>query len=105
MEFKYKYDSKYDGEIDIALQYGEYVNGGTAIQMVCNFEGYPEPWSTLTVWLPGLEDDEVAIDVNNVDNGLQWAIDNGLVKPAHRYQQSGYVTYPICTLIESQTAH
>lgn len=100
MEFKYKLNTPYSGEIDIALQFAEYTNGGTAIQMFCNMEGYPEPWSTLTVWLPGLLPDEVAIDVNNNKNGLEWAIENGLVEPAHRHLHSGYVTYPVCKLKE-----
>lgn len=100
MEFNYIYKSDYSGDVPIALQYDEYTNGGTAIQMICNLEGYPEPWSVLTVWLPGLSKEEVAIDVNNVKNGLAWAIENNLVNTPIRWVQSGYVSYPVCKLIK-----
>ena len=101
MEFKYKLESPYSGTIDIALEFEEYTNGGTAIMMYCNYEGYAEPWNTLTVWVPGLAPDEVAIDTNNNKNGLQWAIDNGLVATPYRYKKSGFCSFPVCKLLKT----
>ena len=102
MEFKYKLDTSYSGLIDIALNYdGEYSNGGSSFTLYCNMDGYPAPYTGLTVWLPGLQPDEIAIDTNNFQGGLKWAIENGIVSPPYRHINSGYCTYPVCKLLKT----
>lgn len=101
LEYKYKLKTKYSGEIDIAVHRQEYSEGGVAITLMCNLDGYPEPWTTLTLWHKDLQPGEVAIKNYSENEGmLQWAIDNKLVFPPHRYVQGeGYITsFPVCKL-------
>lgn len=101
LDFKYKLDTKYSGKIDIALQFNEYVQGGTAITMVSRTEGYPEPWTTLTTWIEGLKEDEVAIKNYSENEGmLEWAIENGIVARPHRWVPQGWVSFPVCKLLK-----
>lgn len=63
-----------------------------------------EPYATLTVNLPDapIEDDEVAIDVNNLGMGIiNELVEQSIIdypKP-DKWVQSGYVSYPICKLL------
>lgn len=59
-------------------------------------EGWPEPWSTLTVNLSVKCRDNCAfIDVNNNgDDIIEWLISNNLGKLTGRTQLSGWCVYP-----------
>ena len=71
-------------------------NGNLCISMYTNEDGFPEPWSTLTVNL-GVKCKEncAFIDVNN--NGMEiidWLVDNNLGRVLPREKISGFCIYP-----------
>lgn len=56
-----------------------------------------EPVATVTVWVPGLDPDEVAIkDYEEGEGMLRVAIDAGWVYSPHRYVPTGYAKIPVC---------
>lgn len=71
-------------------------NGNLAIQLMTEEEGFPEPWSFLTVNLGVTCPENCAfVDINN--NGeeiLDFIINNNIGKPTGRCKTSGFVTYP-----------
>lgn len=71
-------------------------NGNLYVGLVTHEEGYPEPWSSLTVNLDvRCEKNRAFIDVNN--NGMEiipWLEENGLGKLKHRIEYSGFCMYP-----------
>lgn len=71
-------------------------NGNLYVGLVSWDEGFPEPWSDLTVNLSvPCKPNCAFIDTNN--NGEQiidWLIKNGLGKKTRRIGQSGWCTYP-----------
>lgn len=70
----------------------EYTNGGSAIQL---FEKN-DPFMTATVWLPGLNADEVAIKDYSENEGILAAlIQAGIISDVLYYNES----FPICKLI------
>jgi hypothetical protein len=63
-----------------------------------------EPFAVLTVNLPDaiMEEDEAAIDVNNLGNGIiaQLVSQSIIENPkGDKWAQSGYVNYPICKVL------
>lgn len=84
----------------ISLTISKYTeNNNLAIFMTSYEEGYPEPWSNLTVNLSEkLPLDFAYVDTNN--NGqeiLKWIEDNKLGKFTGVMKRSGYCTYPLYT--------
>lgn len=71
-------------------------NGNLYVGLITHEEGYPEPWSDLTVNLGVQCKANCAfIDVNN--NGMQiidWLIDNNLGRILAREKVSGFCVYP-----------
>ncbi len=59
-------------------------------------EGYPEPWSDLTVNLGvSMEPDCAFIDTNNNGEGIiDWLIENNIAIPTGYWAKSGFCTYP-----------
>lgn len=88
---------KYHGE-DMTLKRQQYQNGGVALTLD-DEEGFP--YTTATVWVPGLKKGEVAIkDYAENEGMLATLIQHGIVKPPHRTVASGFVTIPVCYLEE-----
>lgn len=88
----------WDSEHDIALSVEHYeISGNLAIQMWSFDEGYPEPWSMLTVNLDRKCEPNCAfIDTNN--NGVEiidWLEANHLGYDTGIIHSSGYCTYPM----------
>ena len=82
---------------EISLHIDSYVdNGNLYVGMTCYDDGYPEPWSDLTVNLDAECSEFCAfIDTNN--NGrdiMKWLIDNSLGYPTGRISTSGFCAYP-----------
>ena len=71
-------------------------NENLYVGLITNEEGYPEPWSDLTVNLSVKCKDNCAfIDTNN--NGeeiIDWLMENNLGKPTGRIKASGWCIYP-----------
>ena len=71
-------------------------NNNLYVGLVTHEEGWPEPWSSLTVNLSvKCADDCAFIDTNN--NGeeiIDWLVENKLGKPTGRIKVSGWCVYP-----------
>lgn len=76
----------------------QYVNGGTALQLVDADDG--SPIATASVWIPGLQGDEIAIKDYSENEGMLAAlVASGIVTDPHRFEPSGFVTIPVCRLL------
>ena len=82
---------------EISFRLNNYANSGNlAVEMVCWDDGYPEPWSILTVNLTKKCKPNCAfIDINN--NGeyiTTWLESNNLGMETGNFEISGYCIYP-----------
>lgn len=90
-------DTRYGTTIPVTFRKSNYVeNNNLYIGIVCWDEGFPEPWSDLTVNLSIKCDADCAfVDVNN--NGeeiIDWLQKNNLAIPTGRVARSGFCMYP-----------
>lgn len=81
-------------EKSIRLVQEQYVYGGMA---VCAYLRNGEPWSDLTVNIPGTmtPDGMAFIDTNNNPWAEAFLVENGLAKPTGVTGRSGYCSYPL----------
>ena len=88
--------NKWGSAHQITFHIADYAdNGNLYVGMICHDDGYPEPWSDLTVNL----DIKCAhycafIDSNN--NGreiIRWLIENNIGYPTGRISTSGFCAY------------
>lgn len=88
---------KYGEKFPIELVLGYYPNGSFGIALNSWSEGYPEPWSKLTVNLDEKLPPYCAyVDTNN--NGediVDWIIENNLGELTGDYGYSGFCKYPL----------
>lgn len=71
-------------------------NGNLYVGLITHEEGYPEPWSDLTVNL-GVKCKEncAYIDTNNNGNEIiEWLVENKLGVPTGHMRPSGFCVYP-----------
>lgn len=74
-----------------------YSLGGTVLQLI-DQDGLP--YATATMWISGLEKDEVAIKNYSENEGMLHALMSaGIVEAPHRTVLNGYVTVPVCKLM------
>ena len=70
-------------------------NDNLAIMLICETEGFPEPYATITVNIDDLDENQSCVDTNN----CPWAIDlieeYKLGEPTGKIIQSGFCTYPV----------
>lgn len=88
---------KYGSNHPIELLKSSYCNNGNlAIEMVTYEDGYPEPWSMLTVNLDDvLEPDCAYVDINNNGEDITaWIEQNSLGTPTGHIGYSGFCVYP-----------
>ena len=88
---------KYGSEHPITLNLSQYSNNRNLyVGLLTHEDGFPEPWSNLTVNLGiNCKGNCAFIDINN--NGkeiVSWLVENNLGKLTGRTQISGYCTYP-----------
>ena len=71
-------------------------NGNLYVGLVTHEEGYPAPWSNLTVNLGTRCKENCAfIDINNNGNEImEWLMQNGLAVPTGEMKYSGFCVYP-----------
>lgn len=82
---------------NVSFRLSNYVeNNNLYVGIVCYDDGYPEPWSDLTVNLSVKCAENCAfIDTNNNgDRIIEWLITNKLATLTGRIQQSGFCVYP-----------
>ena len=85
----------FTGKVEIEEE--AYTNGGTCLRLT-DEEGLV---ATATVWVPGLETNEVCIkDYSENEGMLVCLVENDIVEEPHREVQSGFVTVPVCRLKE-----
>ena len=89
--------NKYGKNHPMTFQLANYAeNGNLYVGMITNYEGYPEPWSNLTVNLSvPCKPNCAYIDTNN--NGseiINWLESNGLGEKTGRVNFSGWCSYP-----------
>ncbi len=89
--------NKYGKEHPITFDFDRYLqNGNLYVGLVTHEEGYPEPWSDLTVNL-GVKCREncAYIDINNNGNEIiEWLCENKLGSPTGHMIPSGFCVYP-----------
>jgi len=77
--------------------YLEYTNGGTRIELRLPSG---EPFAVATAWVPGLEEDEVAVKNYSENAGvLQALIDGEVVEPPHRAHGLNFCHLDVCRLV------
>ncbi len=88
--------TRYGITIPVTFRKSHYVeNDNLYVGIVCWGEGYPEPWSDLTVNLSvKCEDDCAFIDINNNGEVIDWLIENNIAVPTGRVEASGFCLYP-----------
>lgn len=88
----------YGNVYKITFELERYLDNGTlAIQMINWSEGYEEPFALLTVNLDAsdmLPDNAQFVDVNNLDNIVNWIVDNNIGDTMDYTVDSGFVSYP-----------
>ena len=88
--------NKYGKNHPMTFQLANYAeNGNLYVGMITNEEGWPEPWSNLTVNLSvKCENNRAFIDANN--NGVEiinWLLENNLGHLTGREMPSGWCRY------------
>lgn len=85
-------------EIPVTLSISQYQNGATAIVVTDHSEGYPQPYSKLTVNIPSVhitDGDLAFVDVNNCPWAEEFITDLEIAFPTGITHRSGYVDYPL----------
>ena len=87
---------KYNKNHPLSIEIGRYCNGTLAIRAYTNEEGYPEPWSNITVNLnEELEKMTAFIDTENNGNEIvKTLIENGFGELTGRAYEYPYCTFP-----------
>jgi hypothetical protein len=87
---------KFLGE-DCTVSLQSYTRGGQALQLMCE-DG--SPMATATVWVEGLENDELAIKDYSENEGMYEVLrDAGIIQPMHRTIRSGWVDIKVTRLV------
>lgn len=98
---KHYHINEYGNIYDITLEVQTYSAPiGLCVELVDNSEGYPVPYSRITVNIDEFVDPEytgliAAIDTNNNPDITKFLESNNLAKFTGKVATSGYCTYPI----------
>lgn len=78
---------------------GLFLTNLQTLQICRTEDGYPEPWCTAAIKIPGLLIGEVAIkDYSENEGILDVLVSAGIVKAPHRYIWQDRVRFPVCIL-------
>ena len=69
-------------------------NGNLFVGLVTHEEGYPEPWSNLTVNLRPCKANCAFIDTNNNQDIVRWLLKHKLGRLTGEIERSGFCLYP-----------
>jgi hypothetical protein len=91
-----KLQSVYGGEYEVTIKTSTYAsNGNLYVGLVCWEDGYPEPYSDITVNLGArCGSNKGFVDTNNNPGIEDWIEVNKLGKPTGRIAPSGFCVYP-----------
>lgn len=94
----YHFKSLYSNEqYTLQINRGSYSNGNVAMTLIDCVDGLP--FATATINHNSLQEGEVAIKDYSENAGvLIFLLDNNIVKPPHRFINSGFVNIPVCKL-------
>lgn len=88
--------TKYGKSHQITFELNRYTNNGNLyVGMIAHENGYPEPWSRLTVNLGKCLEGYAYVDTNN--NGIEiydWLCENEIGWPTGTERRSGFCAYP-----------
>lgn len=81
------------------VQVERYATGNQAVRLLDVEDGMPVAVATLNT--DGLESDEVAIkNYSENESMYETLLGNGVIHPMHREINIGYVTVPVCKLVD-----
>ena len=98
--------NSYGTELEVVLVKEKYVNGdSTAIELMCNEDGYWEPYSTLTVCIPGtiLEDNEILVKTWSENEQLKELTKTDMFSDTGKRVKSGFVEAEIWKIEDSSS--
>lgn len=88
--------------LELTVVFRRYQTGNIAMALYTETN---EPWSNATTNVDGLGVTEVAVKDYAENHGLyEDLLKAGIINPAHRTIESGYVKIPVCSLTEEAMA-
>ena len=94
----FEYKDQWGGVTRVRLVRGAYADGSLAVQMLCEGDGYWEPYATLTVNLCDARNQNASyayVDTNNLPTAADFLVENGLATFTGLTRPSGFCTYPL----------
>lgn len=91
------YHSEYGGDTEVSLEVQSYSNNGRIyIGLICNEDGEPEPFASVTVNIDAPAPDYCGyLDTNNLSNVEKFITENDLGEFSGFTGSSGYCQYPL----------
>ena len=94
----FEYKDQWGGVTRVRLVRGAYADGSLAVQVLCEGEGYWEPYATLTVNLCDARNQNASfayVDANNLPTAPEFLVENGLAAFTGACGTSGFCAYPL----------
>ena len=90
------YNSSISGETQVTFDIQQYTNGAMFIGLMCNEDGYEEPFGNVTVNFPGATPNYCGyLNVNNMPDIEKFITDNDIGEFTGFTQRSGFCEYPL----------
>ena len=90
------YNSSISGETQVTFDIQQYTNGAMFIGLMCNEDGYEEPFGNVTVNFPGATPNYCGyLNVNNMPDIEKFITENELGEFTGFTQRSGFCEYPL----------
>ena len=88
------YNSSISGETQVTFDIQQYTNGAMFIGLMCNEDGYEEPFGNVTVNFPGATPNYCGyLNVNNMPDIEKFITDNDIGEFTGFTQRSGFCEY------------
>ena len=94
----FDFKDQWGGVTRVRLVRGAYADGSLAVQMLCEGDGYWEPYATLTVNLCDARSQNASfayVDTNNMPTAHEFLVENGLATFTGLTRPSGFCAYPL----------
>ena len=90
------YNSSISGETQVTFDIQQYTNGAIFIGLMCNEDGYEEPFGNVTVNFPDATPNYCGyLNVNNMPDIEKFITDNDIGEFTGFTQRSGFCEYPL----------
>ena len=90
------YNSSISGETQVTFDIQQYTNGAMFIGLICNEDGYEEPFGNVTVNFPVATPNYCGyLNVNNMPDIEKFITDNDIGEFTGFTQRSGFCEYPL----------